>query len=283
MARIVGGLGSPHAPSVGAAVDRHEQDTPYWKPLFDGYQPMRAWLERERPDVVVLFSNDHFTSFFLDVIPTFAIGVAAEHEIADEGWGKRPLPPVPGHTDLASHLAQSVVADGFDPAICHRLPLDHGCLTPLSALFSWTPTWPVRVIPILVNVLHFPIPTPARCFKFGAAVRRAVSSYEDDLKVVVLGTGGLSHQLTGERFGHIAPEWDAEFLDRLQDDPQSLAALEHRDFIERGGSESVEVILWLCMRGALSPKVRTVHRNYYHATLTGYGQLILEDLGGAAR
>ena len=283
MARIVGGLGSPHAPSVGAAVDRHEEETPYWKPLFDGYKPMRAWLERERPDVVVLFSNDHFTSFFLDVIPTFAIGVAAVHEIADEGWGKRPLPPVPGHTDLASHLAQSVVADGFDPAICHRLPLDHGCLTPLSALFSWTPTWPVSVIPILVNVLHFPIPTPARCFKFGEAVRRAVSSYEDDLKVVVLGTGGLSHQLTGERFGYIDPKWDAEFLDRLQDDPQSLAALEHRDFIERGGSESVEVILWLCMRGALSPKVRTVHRNYYHATLTGYGQLILEDLESAPR
>jgi len=278
MARIIAGLGSPHAPAVGAAVDRHEEASAYWKPLFEGYKPMRAWLERVRPDVFILFSNDHFTSFFLDIIPTFALGVASVHEIADEGWGKRPLPPVPGDTELAWHLAKSLVDEGFDPAVCHRLPLDHGCLSPLSALLSWTPQWPVRVIPILVNVLHFPIPTPARCFELGRAVRRAVASYEDDLKVVVLGTGGLSHQLTGERFGFINPQWDAEFLDRLEREPQSLAALDHRDFIERGGTESVEVILWLCMRGALSARVRCVHRNYYHATLTGYGQVIYEDL-----
>jgi gallate dioxygenase len=245
--------------------------------LFDGYGPMRTWLERERPDVFILFSNDHFTSFFLDMIPTFAIGVAGMHEIADEGWGKRQLPPVPGHTELAWHLSNSIVGEGFDPAVCHRLPLDHGCLSPLSALLAWTPQWPVRLIPILVNVLHFPIPTPARCFELGRAVRRAIASYEDDLKVVVLGTGGLSHQLTGERFGYINPEWDAEFLDRLERYPRSLAALSHQDFIERGGTESVEVILWLCMRGALSERVRCVHRNYYHATLTGYGQVIFED------
>jgi gallate dioxygenase len=278
MGRIIGGLGSPHAPAVGAAVDRHDEETPYWKPLFDGYKPMRAWLERERPDVCILFSNDHFTSFFLDVIPTFALGVASTHEIADEGWGKRGLPPVPGDTELGWHIARSLVEESFDPAVCHRMPLDHGCLAPLSALFPWEPAWPVRVIPILVNVLHFPIPTPARCFELGRAVRRAVASYEDEVKVVVLGTGGLSHQLTGERFGFINPEWDAEFLDRLERDPQSLASLAHRDYIERGGSESVEVILWLAMRGALSQRVRCVHRNYYHATLTGYAQVIFEDL-----
>jgi gallate dioxygenase len=277
MARIIAGMGSPHAPSVGGAIDRHEQDSPYWKPLFDGYQPMRAWLEREKPDVLILFSNDHFTSFWLDFMPIFAIGVAGEHEIADEGWGKRPLPPIPGHTELAWHISKSIVADGFDPAVCHRLPLDHGCLTPLSALCNWTPTWPTPVLPILVNVLHFPIPSAMRCFQFGQALRRAVTSFEDDLRVVVLGTGGLSHQLTGERFGHINPDWDKEFLDRLENDPQSLANLSHQDFIERGGTESVEVILWLCMRGALSNRVRCVHRNYYHATLTGYAQVIYED------
>lgn len=277
MARIIAGLGSPHAPSVGGAIDRHDEDTEYWKPLFDGYKPMRAWLEREQPDAIILFSNDHFTSFFLDVIPTFALGVAGSHEIADEGWGKRPLPPVPGNTELAWHIAKSLLEAGFDPAVCHRMPLDHGCLTPLSALLSWTPNWPCAVLPILVNVLHFPIPTPVRCFQFGQAIRQAVTSFEDDLRIVVLGTGGLSHQLTGERFGHINPDWDSEFLDRLEKDPESLTRLKHTDFIERGGTESVEVILWLCMRGALSPRVRCVHRNYYHATLTGYAQVIYED------
>jgi gallate dioxygenase len=277
MARIVAGFGSPHAPAVGAAVDRDDEQSAYWKPLFDGYQPMRAWLEREQPDVIILFSNDHFTSFFLDFIPTFAIAVAGTHEIADEGWGKRPLPEVPGHTDLASHLSHQLVTEGFDLSVCHRLPLDHGCLSPLSALMPRVQRWPVAVVPILVNVLHFPIPTPARCFALGQAIRRAVESYEDDLKVVALGTGGLSHQLAGERYGHINPAWDTEFLDRLETDPESLARMSHQDLVERGGTESVEVILWLCMRGALSKNVRRVHRNYYHATLTGYAQVIFED------
>jgi len=277
MARIIAGLGSPHAPSVGAAVDRNDEESAYWKPLFDGYKPMRAWLEREKPDVIILFTNDHFTSFFLDFIPTFAIAVAGQHEIADEGWGKRKLPEVPGHTELAWHLSRELVDVGFDLSVCHRLPLDHGSLSPLSALMPHVTAWPVKVVPILVNVLHFPIPTAARCFALGRAIRRAVQSYEDDLKVVVLGTGGLSHQLGGERFGMIDPVWDAEFLDRLEKDPESLAALSHQELIERGGTEGVEVILWLCMRGALSPQVRCVHRNYYHATLTGYGQVIFED------
>jgi protocatechuate 4,5-dioxygenase beta chain len=278
MARIVAGFGSPHAPAVGAAVDRNEEDSPYWKPLFAGYEPRRAWLARERPDVIILFTNDHFTSFFLDFIPTFAIAVAAQHEIADEGWGKRKLPDVPGHTELAWHLSRELVDRGFDLSVCHRLPLDHGSLSPLSALMPRVTEWPLKVLPILVNVLHFPIPTARRCFDLGRALRQAVHSYEDDLKVVVLGTGGLSHQLAGERFGLIDPAWDAEFLDRLETDPESLAALSHRELLERGGTEGVEVILWLCMRGALSARVRRVHRNYYHATLTGYAQVIFEDL-----
>jgi gallate dioxygenase len=276
-ARIVAGMGSPHAPAVGAAVDRRDEESAYWKPLFDGYKPMRAWLQREKPDVIILFTNDHFTSFFLDVIPTFAIAVANQHEIADEGWGKRALPEVPGHTELAWHLSKSLVADGFDLSVCHRLPLDHGSLSPLSALMPHVTEWPVRVVPILVNVLHFPIPSAARCFELGRAIRRAVGSFEDDLRIVALGTGGLSHQLTGERFGMIDPVWDAEFLDRLETDPESLAKLSHRELIERGGTESVEMIMWLCMRGALSDCVRRAHRNYYHATLTGYAQVIFED------
>ena len=283
VARIIAGFGSPHAPAVGAAVDRRDEESPYWKPLFDGYKPMRAWLEREKPDVIILFTNDHFTSFFLDFIPTFAIAVAGKHEIADEGWGKRALPELPGHTDLAWHLSRELVEVGFDLAVCHRLPLDHGSLSPLSALMPHVQQWPVAVVPILVNVLHFPIPTAARCFELGRAIRRSVASYEEDLKVVVLGTGGLSHQLAGERFGLIDPAWDAEFLDRLESDPESLAALTHQQLIERGGTEGVEVIMWLCMRGALSKAVRRVHRNYYHATLTGYAQVIFEDLENLPR
>jgi protocatechuate 4,5-dioxygenase beta chain len=277
MARIIGGLGAPHAPSIGAAIDRGQTGEPAWKPLFDGFVPMRAWLATHQPDVLIVFYNDHFSSLFLDNWPTFAISVAGEHRIADEGWGARPLPPVPGDSAFAWHLAHSLVEAEFDLAISHDLPLDHGCLTPLSALTDWQPRWPVRVVPIQVNVLQFPLPTARRCFKLGRAVRAAVTAYAPDLKVAVLGTGGLSHQLGGERFGFINPAWDMEFLERLESDPESLAALRHQDYLERGGTDGIEEIMWLCMRGALAPRVRRIHRNYYHATLTGYGQIVLED------
>jgi protocatechuate 4,5-dioxygenase beta chain len=277
MARLLGGLGSPHAPSIGAAIDRGETQTPDWKPLFDGFGPMRDWLEDKRPDVLVVVYNDHFTSLFLDNLPTFALSVASEHRIADEGWGPRPLPPVPGDAELAWHLAHALVADEFDLSVSHDLPLDHGCLTPLSALWDWNPGWPGRVVPLQVNVLQFPLPTPRRCYRLGQALRRAIESYPEDIGVAVLGTGGLSHQLGGERFGFINPDWDREFLARIETDPESLAALTHAELIERGGTEGVEEIMWLVMRGALAPAVRCVHRNYHHATLTGYGQIILED------
>jgi gallate dioxygenase len=278
-ARIIGGLGSPHAPSIGAAIDRGEQDTPDWKPLFDGYVPMREWLARERPDVLIVFYNDHFTTFFQDNFPTFAIGVGPEHAIADEGWGKRPLPPVPGAPDLAWHIVHALVAAEFDLSVSMEMALDHGCLTPLSALWPWQDGWPGRVIPVQVNVLQFPLPSPARCFKLGRAIRAAVQSFAQPLRVAAVGTGGLSHQLGGERFGFIDPVWDAEFLDLIERDPQTLARLTHRELIERGGTEAVEEIMWLCMRGALSERVRRLHRSYYHATLTGYGQILLEDTG----
>lgn len=277
MARLLGGLGSPHAPSIGAAIDRGETQAPDWKPLFDGFAPMRRWLEARRPDVLVVIYNDHFTSLFLDNLPTFALSVASEHRIADEGWGARPLPPVPGDAELAWHLAHAPVADEFDIAVSHDLPLDHGCLTPLSALWDWNPGWPGRVVPLQVNVLQFPLPSPRRCYRLGQALRRAIDAYPEDIGVAVLGTGGLSHQLGGERFGFINPDWDREFLARIETDPESLAALDHAQLIERGGTEGVEEIMWLTMRGALGPSVRCVHRHYHHATLTGYGQIILED------
>ena len=275
--RIIGGLGTPHAPSIGAAIDRGDQDVPDWKPLFDGYKPMRAWLARERPDVLIVFFNDHFTSFFQDNLPTFALGVGAEHPVADEGWGKRPLPPIPGAPDLAWHLAHCLVDDEFDLSVSLEMPLDHGCLTPLSALWSWTEGWPGKVIPVEVNVLQFPLPTPARCLKLGQAMRRAVMSFEADVRVAVVGTGGLSHQLGGERFGFLNSDWDQRFLDLIETDPQALTRMRHQELIELGGTEAVEEIMWLCMRGALSARVRRVHRNYYPATLTGYGQVVFED------
>lgn len=276
--RIIGGLGSPHAPSIAVALNQGRSENPEWKPLFDGYKPMMQWVESQRPDVIILVANDHVDTFFFDKYPCFALGVAPAHEIADEGWGKWPYPPVPGHPAFAWQLAHSLVDDEFDIAVCQEMPIDHGFLTPLACLFPPERRWTVPVIPIVVNVLQPPIPSAMRCWKLGRAIRRAVEAYDQDLRVVVAGTGGLSHQLNGERFGFNNNAWDNEFLDWLVIDPMRFARMTHQQIMEAGGSEAVEMIMWMVMRGALSDSVRCLHRNYYNPMVTGFAQVILEDI-----
>ena len=278
MAKIIGGLGSPHAPSIGALIDQGGWDNPEWKQLMDGYRPMQEWLAAHKPDAAILIYNDHVTSFFFDRYPTFALSVASEHPIADEGFGPRPLPPVRGDSDLAWHLAHSLVEDEFDLTVCQDMPLDHGALTPISAFWpDHENGWPTAIVPIAVNVLQFPVPTPRRLYKLGQALRRAVESWPQDKKVVVLGTGGLSHQLHGERFGFKNADWDHEFLSRLDTDPESLASLRTQDYIERGGAEGAEMVMWLAMRGALSSGARKLHVNYDGPLHTGFAQILFEE------
>jgi len=275
--RIIGGLGSPHAPSIGAAYDRGQHLTAEWKPLFDGYLPIQNWLAEKKPDLIILVYNDHANTFFFDKYPTFSISVAGEHQIADEGWGKRPLAPIPGVPEIAWQIAHSLVDDEFDMTICQEMPLDHGCLTPMSCFFAPERRWTVPLLPICVNVLQPPIPTAMRCFKLGQAIRRAVESIPRDLKVVIAGTGGLTHQLGGERYGHTNTEWDQKILDLMETDPLALANMTHQELMERGGAEGVEIIMWLVMRGALSTKINCIHRNYYLPMVTGFAQAIYEE------
>src|SRR5690606_1523017 len=245
---------------------------------FDGYKPVAAWLAERKVDVLVFFYNDHVTSFFFDLYPTFSLGVGDTFEIADEGAGKRPLPPIRGDLDLSIHIAESLVNDEFDIAVFQDRPIDHGCAAPLPLLWPHQPDWPGAVVPIAVNVLQFPLPTPRRCYKLGQALKRAIESYPKDLNVVVVGTGGLSHQVHGERTGFNNTDWDMEFLRLLESDPEKLTALRHADFIRRGGAESVEQIMWLAMRGALDGPVRKVHQNYYLATTTAMTVALFEPV-----
>src|SRR6185312_1588583 len=273
MARIIGGIGSSHGPSIGMAWDKGLQQEPQWAPVFDGYKPARHWLEAERPDLLVIFYNDHMNRFFFDAYPTFALGVGDVHPQADEGWGKRALPDLRGHSEFAWHLARSLVEDEFDPTVCQEMTIDHGILSVLPVFGGTAMSLPV--VPIAVNVIQHPLPTARRLYRLGLAVRRAIEAYPQDLRVMLMGTGGLSHQLHGERFGMVNAEWDNHFMDLLETEPETLAALPHQDWMQRGGTEGVEMIIWLAMRSALGRNVRRVHRNYAAPTITGYGLLAL--------
>jgi protocatechuate 4,5-dioxygenase, beta chain len=282
-ATLRAGVFTSHVPAIGAAMDHGLTDEPYWRPLFEGYQPSRQWMADNTPDVVILVYNDHATAFSQDFIPTFAIGTAANFPVADEGWGPRPVPDVVGHPELASHIAQSVIQQDFDLTIVNKLPVDHGLTVPLSLMFGQPEAWPCPVIPIAVNVVQYPVPSGRRCLELGKAVRRAVESFDDDLNVQIWGTGGMSHQLQGPRAGLINSAFDNDFLDRLVTDPEGLAATPHIDYVREAGSEGIELVMWFVARGALAdlaggdpPAQR--HR-FYHvpASNTAVGHLVLEE------
>jgi protocatechuate 4,5-dioxygenase beta chain len=276
MARITAGLACSHIPAIGAALDNGRAGEPYWQPVFAGFDWTRAWLAAERPDVVILIYNDHATAFDANLIPTFALGVGDRFHPADEGWGPRPVPVVEGAPDLAWHIAQSCILDEFDLTLITELAVDHGLTVPLSCMFGQPDRWPVRVIPLAVNVVTYPPPTGNRCWLLGEAIARAVASFPQDVSVQVWGTGGMSHQLQGPRAGLINRAWDTAFLDRLTADPQALRRLPHIDYVREAGSEAIELVMWLIMRGALGAGA-TELRRFYHvpASNTAVGHIVL--------
>ena len=283
MARITASVFTSHVPAIGAALDLGKTQEPYWQPLFAGYEPSKAWMKENTPDVVFLVYNDHATAFSLELIPTFAIGCAAEFNPADEGWGPRPVPQVIGHPDLAAHITQSVIQDDFDLTIVNKMDVDHGLTVPLSLMCGQQDpiqgAWPCPVIPFAVNVVQYPVPSGRRCYMLGQAIRKAVESYDQPLNVHIWGTGGMSHQLQGPRAGLINAEWDNRFLDRLIADPADLATLPHIDYVREAGSEGIELVMWLIARGAMSDRPPRVRHRFFHvpASNTAVGHLILEN------
>jgi protocatechuate 4,5-dioxygenase beta chain len=283
MATITASVYTSHVPAIGAALDLGKSAEPYWQKVFSGYDLSKRWFEQNKPDVVFLVFNDHATAFSLDMIPTFAIGTAAEYQPADEGWGSRPVPTVIGHPHLAAHIAHSVIQDDFDLTIVNKMVVDHGLTVPLSLMCGQVDAWPCPVIPFAVNVVQYPVPSGMRCFRLGQAIRRAVEGYDAPLKVQIWGTGGMSHQLQGPRAGLINAAWDKRFLDRLVADPAALAQVPHIEYVREAGSEGIELVMWLIARGAMADVAggappTLVHR-FYHvpASNTAVGHLILEN------
>ncbi|MBA1290364.1 gallate dioxygenase [Pseudomonas japonica] len=277
MARIIGGLAVSHTPTIGFAVDHNKQQDPAWAPIFENFGPICTWLEERKPDVLFYIYNDHVTSFFFDHYSAFALGVDERYEVADEGGGPRDLPAIEGHAALSRHIGQSLMAEEFDMSFFRDKPIDHGLFSPMSALLPHTDGWPVKVVPLQMGVLQFPIPSASRCYKLGKALRRAIESFPEDIDVAIVATGGVSHQVHGERCGFNNTEWDAQFLSSLVHDPEPLTQMSIAEFATLGGLEGAEVVTWLIMRGALSANVDLLHHGYYLPSMTGIATLILEN------
>lgn len=277
MATIIGAIASSHTPTIGFALDAAKHQDPVWAPIFSAYAPVAKWLEQAKPDVLLVVYNDHVTSFFFDHYSAFALGIGESYSPADEGGGPRQLPPIGGHAGLARHLGASLVADEFDMSFFQDKPLDHGCFSPLSVMLPHATEWPTKIIPLQVGVLQFPAPSARRCYKLGQAIRRAVESYPEDLRVAIVATGGLSHQVHGERAGFNNTEWDKTFLNLFESDPEALLELTHADYVRLGGFESAEVVMWMVMRGAMSGRMKCLHRDYYLPSMTGIAVAVYEN------
>jgi len=278
VAKIVASVNVSHVPAIGAAWDNKKSQDSYWKPVFDGFDFSKKWIADLKPDLIILVYNDHASAFDASIIPTFALGCASEFPPADEGWDPRPVPTVIGHPAMASHLAQSLILDEFDMTIINEMDVDHGLTVPLTLMFGQPEAWPCRIIPLPVNVVQFPPPTGNRCYNLGRAIKRAVEPWKEDLRVVIFGTGGMSHQLQGMRAGLINAEWDKRFLDSLATDAEVARRIPFIEYVREAGSEGIEMVMWLISRGALEQDVREVYR-FYHvpASNTALGHLILEN------
>ncbi|WP_137679735.1 class III extradiol dioxygenase subunit beta [Aurantiacibacter suaedae] len=277
MARISAGIATSHVPAIGAAFDLGKTEDPYWAPVFEGYEFVKEWIKDNTPDVVILVYNDHASSLMMDIVPTFAMGFADEFQSADEGWGRRPVPVVENHIELAAHIAEQLVIDEFDITLINEMDVDHGLTVPLSLVFGDVKEWPCKVIPFVVNVSQFPTPSGERCWKIGEAIRNAVKTFPEDLDVQVWGTGGMSHQLHGTRAGLINEEFDRRFIDLLAHEPEELKYITRLEYLRETGTEGIELIMWLIMRAALGYGVEEKKRFYrVPASNTAVGHVVYE-------
>lgn len=278
MAYISSGVACSHVPALGVASDSGISDDDYYRPIFKGFEFSKEWIAKEKPDVIFLVYNDHCTAFDARVIPTFALGCAAEYAPADEGWGPRPVPVVKGHQAMSAHIAQSLILDSFDITIINEMEVDHGLTVPLTMMFGQPEEWPCPVVPLAVNVVQYPAPLGSRCYALGKSIRKAIDSFPDDLKVCVFGTGGMSHQLQHERAGLINASWDERFMNLLVNEPEKGSMIEHIEYLREAGSEGIELVMWYVMRGALNENIEEMHR-FYHvpASNTAVGHMILEN------
>ena len=278
MAKIEGGITTSHIPAILNAIDNNQQQEPYWKRFFDGYEPAKQWLDAIQPDLAIVVYNDHGLNFFLDNVPTFALGCADVYHNSDEGYGVKARPPFIGDAQFSWHLAESLLNQGFDIATCQEMKVDHGFVTPMSLLWGHHNSWPVKTIPLAVNTVQHPLPTANRCLQLGKALGAAIESYPENLKVVVLGTGGMGHQLQGERAGYIDVDFDLECMEKIVSDPEWLTQFSNDEIIEKMGTEGIETIMWLVMRGALAKNAKLIHKHYHvPVSNTGAGVLVLEN------
>lgn len=247
MAELVGAFAASHGPIIAREWDRLPANVR--DRIGSAFDEMGRRLKALNPDVLVIFSPDHWVNFFIDNLPSFCIGIGDEHDGPPEPFMKAVFPhrTLPGHPGFGRHLLDCALASDFDPAISHRLKLDHGFCVPLWRM-GLDPI--PAIVPVTVNELEPPLPSIRRCLAWGRLLREAIASYPEDLRVVALGTGGLSHSIGEPTMGEIDEPFDHACIElfRNASDAELAASIEER--LKSTGNGGHEVRNWVIVHAA---------------------------------
>ena len=254
MAQIVAGFGVPHTPVFPFFVKRDGSDCETAK-LFAA---QKEQLAAARPDVIVMFDTDHLNTFFLDNLPIFAVGVDKAFTGPNDEPREMPIYTIPSAVDLAAHIRQNVIEDGFDAALTQHFSVDHSVAVPLHFL---TPDMTIPVIPFFISGHLPPLPPARRCYALGQAVARAIASWPATLRVVIMGSGSFSLEVAGPRMapgrtdGVPDPDWALrviKYLEEQQIEKLISEATPHQ--LLKAGNVGGELLNWIAMLGAIGDR-----------------------------
>jgi aromatic ring-opening dioxygenase catalytic subunit (LigB family) len=247
MASLVGVFAASHGPIIARDWDTMPPD--HRAKLAAAFDEVGLRLQGCRPDVLVVISPDHWVNFFINNLPAVCIGIGDEHDGPPEPFMKRVYPhdTLKGHSALGRHILETALDGDFEPALSHRLRLDHGTCIPLWRAHVSTD---LPLVPILVNDLEAPMPSIRRCLAWGRLLRRAIDSFAEPLRVAVLATGGLSHSIGESTMGWIDEQFDQECINKFKIGDESQLDAFLTGALPRTGNGAHEIRDWVIAHAA---------------------------------
>lgn len=247
MAEFVGAFAASHGPVI--ARDWNKLSEPVRSRLDDTYAEMGRRMKAAAPDVLIIVSPDHWANFFINNLPAFCVGIGAEYDGPPEPFMKPIFPheTLAGHAGFGRHLLETALASDFDPSLSHRLALDHGFCVPLWRMgLDPLPS----IVPVTVNELDAPMPSIRRCLAWGRMMRKAIDSYPEDIRIAILGTGGLSHSIGEPTMGEVDEEFDHACIDLFSSAPDDRLVTGIEEALIGVGNGSHEVRSWVICHAA---------------------------------
>jgi aromatic ring-opening dioxygenase catalytic subunit (LigB family) len=244
MSEIAGIFATSHVPAMVNLAD--QAPAGQREEIFEEFRRLGQRIEATGADTVLLISDDHLHNFFLDNFPPFCIGAADQYPTPIEGWLKTDQYMLGGNPRLGAHILFEVMNNGFDPALSMQMTLDHGTIVPLTLAGI---AGKHRIVPVHVNTVQPPMPSLARCVAFGKAIGEAIRNYDGPEKIVVLATGGLSHDVGTPRMGMLNEEFDREFLQLLEAGDDTRLVEYATANVDKAGNGAEEIRNWLVAHG----------------------------------